>query len=120
MSGFWIILSCQQCRHWFFCNKFSLTEFKPKISKIEEKEEVEQKSKVLVGENENIEIQQLFKPNNKIMPIFQKQGKEIKFYTLKECKDILFSYIRTRQLGIDGTNESKIDDLLWSGCKLFL
>jgi len=84
--------------------------------KIHEKEETESKINVLLEENESIDIQQLFKPNNKIMPIFTKQGREIKFYTLKECKDILFSYIKLNKLGITGSNESRLDDTLYTAC----
>jgi hypothetical protein len=84
--------------------------------KIHEKEETESKINVLLEENESIDIQQLFKPNNKIMPIFTKQGREIKFYTLKECKDILFSYIKLNKLGITGSNESRLDETLYTAC----
>ncbi len=84
--------------------------------KIQEKEENDSKINVLLEENESIDIQQLFKPNNKIMPIFTKQGREIKFYTLKECKDILFSYTKLNKLGIIGSNESRLDETLYTAC----
>lgn len=84
--------------------------------KIQEKEETEGKINVLLEENESIDIQQLFKPNNKIMPLFTKQGKEIKFYTLKDCKDILFSYTKMYKLGITGTNETRFDETLYTAC----
>ena len=70
---------------------------------------------ILLTNEKKIEIQTLYKPNQKLHPLFSKYIPEFdpnRHYDLKVCKNVLISYIKEKNLFADEVNKVKIDDYL--------
>lgn len=99
----------------------SITEFKPRPKKIKfilkKDDEEDDRDNVILQEGEKIEVLQMFKPNQNARVIFEKMHKDpTQFYQIKECNDVLTSYIKANELFLKGSGEVKINDALYSTC----
>ena len=94
--------------------------FKPRISKLKflskhKQQENNPAENVLLTTEKKIEIQTLYKPNQKLHPLFTKYLPNFeanKHYDLKVCKNVLISYIKENNLFTEEANKVKIDDYL--------
>ena len=94
--------------------------FKPRISKIKflsknKLKENKKEENILLKTEKKIEIKTLYKPNQKLHPLFYKYIKNFepnKHYDLKICKDVLISYLKEKNLFTKEVNKVKIDDYL--------
>ena len=97
-----------------------IKDFKPKISKIKflsknKNQENKQGENILLSSEKKIEIKTLYKPNQKLHPLFSKYIKDFepnKHYDLKVCKNVLVSYIKEKNLFSNEVNKVKVDDYL--------
>ena len=94
--------------------------FKPKISKLKflsknKQTENNLAENVLLTTEKKIEILTLYKPNQKLHPLFSKYIPNFetnKHYDLKVCKNVLISYLKEKNLFAEEVNKVKIDDYL--------
>jgi len=94
--------------------------FKPRISKIKflsknKQTENNPAENILLTTDKKIEIQTLYKPNQKLHPLFSKYLPNFepnRHYDLKVCKNVLISYLKENNLFSDEVNKVKIDDNL--------
>ena len=94
--------------------------FKPRISKIKflSKNKLQDNKKeenILLKTEKKIEIKTLYKPNQKLYPLFYKYIKNFepnKHYDLKVCKSALISYLKEKNLFTNEANKVKVDDYL--------
>jgi len=97
-----------------------IKDFKPRISKIKflsknKNQENKQGENILLSSEKKIEIKTLYKPNQKLHPLFSKYIKDFepnKHYDLKVCKNVLVSYIKEKNLFSNEVNKVKVDDYL--------
>jgi len=97
-----------------------IKDFKPRISKIKflsknKLKENKKEENILLKTEKKIEIKTLYKPNQKLHPLFYKYIKNFepnKHYDLKICKDVLISYLKEKNLFTKEVNKVKIDDYL--------
>ena len=97
-----------------------IKDFKPRISKIKflsknKNQENKQGENILLSREKKIEIKTLYKPNQKLHPLFSKYIKDFepnKHYDLKVCKNVLVSYIKEKNLFSNEVNKVKVDDYL--------
>jgi len=97
-----------------------IKDFKPRISKIKflsknKNQENKQAENILLSSEKKIEIKTLYKPNQKLHPLFSKYIKDFepnKHYDLKVCKNVLVSYIKEKNLFSNEVNKVKVDDYL--------
>ena len=97
-----------------------IKDFKPRISKIKflsknKLKENKKEENILLKTEKKIEIKTLYKPNQKLHPLFYKYIKNFepnKHYDLKICKDVLISYLKEKNLFTKEANKIKIDDYL--------
>ena len=97
-----------------------IKDFKPRISKIKflsknKNQENKQSENILLSSEKKIEIKTLYKPNQKLHPLFSKYIKDFepnKHYDLKVCKNVLVSYIKEKNLFSNEVNKVKVDDYL--------
>ena len=97
-----------------------IKDFKPRISKIKflsknKNQENKQGENILLSSEKRIEIKTLYKPNQKLHPLFSKYIKDFepnKHYDLKVCKNVLVSYIKEKNLFSNEVNKVKVDDYL--------
>jgi translation initiation factor 1 (eIF-1/SUI1) len=74
----------------------------------------EEKENVILQKDEKIEVSQLFKPNQKLKTFFEKIDKKFensKYYSLKECNEILTGYIKEKELFLKSGSVRLDDDL---------
>ncbi len=89
--------------------------FKPRIKKIKflsHQNDNKEEDNILLSKDEKIEIVSYYKPQPKIHPLFNKylvnfSTKE--YYPMKQCKEVLISYLKEHNLFITGTNSVKLD-----------
>jgi len=94
--------------------------FKPRISKLKflsKHKQVENSpaDNVLLTTDTKIQILTLYKPNQKLHPLFSKYIPNFepnKHYDLKVCKNVLISYLKENNLFATEVNKVKIDDYL--------
>ena len=94
--------------------------FKPRISKIKflsknKHQENNKEENILLTTEKKIEIKTLYKPNQKLHPLFCKYIKDFepnKHYDLKICKNVLVSYLKEKNLFSNEVNKVKVDDYL--------
>ena len=94
--------------------------FKPRISKIKflskhKQSENTPQENILLTTEKKIEILTLYKPNQKLHPLFSKYIPNFdpnKHYDLKVCKNVLISYLKENNLFSDEVNKVKIDEYL--------
>ena len=94
--------------------------FKPRISKLKflsKHKQVENNpaDNVLLTTDTKIQILTLYKPNQKLHPLFSKYIPNFepnKHYDLKVCKNVLISYLKENNLFATEVNKVKIDDYL--------
>ena len=94
--------------------------FKPRISKLKflsKHKQVENNpaDNVLLTTDTKIQILTLYKPNQKLHPLFSKYIPNFepnKHYDLKVCKNVLISYLKDNNLFATEVNKVKIDDYL--------
>ena len=94
--------------------------FKPRISKIKflsknKHQENNKEENILLTTEKKIEIKTLYKPNQKLHPLFYKYIKDFepnKHYDLKICKNVLVSYLKEKNLFSNEVNKVKVDDYL--------
>ena len=94
--------------------------FKPRISKIKflskhKQPDSNQAENVLLTTEKKIEIQTLYKPNQKLHPLFSKYIPNFepnRHYDLKVCKNVLISYLKENNLFSEEVNKVKIDEYL--------
>ena len=94
--------------------------FKPRISKLKflsKHKQVENNpaDNVLLTTDTKIQILTLYKPNQKLHPLFSKYIPNFepnKHYDLKVCKNVLISYLKENNLFANEVNKVKIDDYL--------
>ena len=94
--------------------------FKPRISKIKflsknKHPENNKEENILLTTEKKIEIKTLYKPNQKLHPLFYKYIKDFepnKHYDLKICKNVLVSYLKEKNLFSNEVNKVKVDDYL--------
>jgi len=94
--------------------------FKPRISKLKflsKHKQVENTpaDNVLLTTDTKIQILTLYKPNQKLHPLFSKYIPNFepnKHYDLKVCKNVLISYLKENNLFATEVNKVKIDDYL--------
>ena len=94
--------------------------FKPRISKLKflskhKQQENNPAENILLTTEKKIEIQTLYRPNQKLHPLFTKYLPNFetnKHYDLKVCKNVLISYIKENNLFTEEANKVKIDDYL--------
>ena len=94
--------------------------FKPRISKLKflskhKQQENTPAENILLTNEKKIEIQTLYKPNQKLHPLFSKYIPNFepnRHYDLKVCKNVLISYIKEKNLFAEEVNKVKIDDYL--------
>ena len=94
--------------------------FKPRISKLKflskhKQQENNPAENILLTTEKKIEIQTLYRPNQKLHPLFTKYLPNFetnKHYDLKVCKNVLISYIKENNLFAEEANKVKIDDYL--------
>ena len=94
--------------------------FKPRISKLKflsKHKQVENNpaDNVLLTTDTKIQILTLYKPNQKLHPLFSKYIPNFepnKHYDLKVCKNVLISYLKENNLFATEVNKAKIDDYL--------
>ena len=97
-----------------------IKDFKPRVSKIKflsknKNQENKQGENILLSSEKKIEIKTLYKPNQKLHPLFSKYIKDFepnKHYDLKVCKNVLVSYIKEKNLFSNEVNKVKVDDYL--------
>ena len=97
-----------------------IKDFKPRISKLKflsknKNQENKQGENILLSSEKKIEIKTLYKPNQKLHPLFSKYIKDFepnKHYDLKVCKNVLVSYIKEKNLFSNEVNKVKVDDYL--------
>jgi translation initiation factor 1 (eIF-1/SUI1) len=95
-----------------------ITDFKPRIKNIKFlqnfEDSEEEKENVILKKDEKIEVEQLFKPNQTIKPVFEKYDKNFdnsSYYPLKHCTDVLCEYLKANNLFLKG-GMVKIDENL--------
>ena len=94
--------------------------FKPRISKLKflskhKQPENNPAENILLTSEKKIEILTLYKPNQKLHPLFSKYLPNFetnKHYDLKVCKNVLISYLKEKNLFAEEVNKVKIDDYL--------
>ena len=94
--------------------------FKPRISKLKflsKHKQVENNpaDNVLLTTDTKIQILTLYKPNQKLHPLFSKYIPNFepnKHYDLKVCKNVLISYLKENNLFASEVNKVEIDDYL--------
>ena len=94
--------------------------FKPRISKLKflsKHKQVENNpaDNVLLTTDTKIQILTLYRPNQKLHPLFSKYIPNFepnKHYDLKVCKNVLISYLKENNLFASEVNKVKIDDYL--------
>ena len=94
--------------------------FKPRISKLKflsRHKQVENNpaDNVLLTTDTKIQILTLYRPNQKLHPLFSKYIPNFepnKHYDLKVCKNVLISYLKENNLFASEVNKVKIDDYL--------
>ena len=94
--------------------------FKPRISKLKflskhKQPENNPAEHILLTSEKKIEILTLYKPNQKLHPLFSKYLPNFetnKHYDLKVCKNVLISYLKEKNLFAEEVNKVKIDDYL--------
>ena len=94
--------------------------FKPRISKLKflskhKQAENNPAENVLLTTEKKIQILTLYKPNQKLHPLFSKYIPNFepnRHYDLKVCKNVLISYLKENNLFSNEVNKVKIDDYL--------
>ena len=94
--------------------------FKPRISKLKflsRHKQVENNpaDNILLTTDTKIQILTLYRPNQKLHPLFSKYIPNFepnKHYDLKVCKNVLISYLKENNLFASEVNKVKIDDYL--------
>ena len=94
--------------------------FKPRISKLKflskhKQAENNPAENVLLTTEKKIQILTLYKPNQKLHPLFSKYIPNFepnRHYDLKVCKNVLISYLKENNLFSNEVNKVKVDDYL--------
>ena len=94
--------------------------FKPRISKLKflskhKQTENNPAENVLLTTEKKIQILTLYKPNQKLHPLFSKYIPNFepnRHYDLKVCKNVLISYLKENNLFSNEVNKVKVDDYL--------
>jgi predicted ribosome-associated RNA-binding protein Tma20/translation initiation factor 1 (eIF-1/SUI1) len=97
-----------------------IADLKPLVKKLKFVEnmyndsEDDSKENVILNKDEKIEVAQLFKPNQKLKIFFEKIDKNYNnsnYYSLKQCNDILTTYLKEKDLFLKSGSVRLDDDL---------
>jgi predicted ribosome-associated RNA-binding protein Tma20/translation initiation factor 1 (eIF-1/SUI1) len=76
-------------------------------------QKIDERENVLLSKDEKIQITQFYKPNQSIKPIFVAADPKHElrdYYQIKECQDILATYLKNNNLFIKGTSEILVNN----------